>query len=129
VPIVGVVNNQVTIDGVLSTKYFLEVDSGLLYPQETTKDLPGLWDTSSVAEYISVSYSGGFATIPEDIRDVVLSMVRSEFLGRQGDPSKDVKFESVPDAVSTSYFDNNRVHAMLGKYANVLDPYAMSRIT
>jgi hypothetical protein len=112
------------IDGTVSTEYYIDKEDGLLSYQKAP-DQPRKWSNDHYKEYIEIEYSAGFAAIPDAIKDVVLSLVRGEFFNREGDPTKDMKFESSPGSVSTSFFDAARLHPMLGRYVGILDEYKM----
>ena len=121
-PIIGVASFKV--DGVENADYYLDMEDGLLLYQ-TSNDEPRKWDKTHYKEKISIAYSAGFASIPDSIKDVVLALVRGEFYNKDGDPTKDLKFESSPGSVSTSFFDAARYHPILGRYVGILDEYRM----
>lgn len=121
-PIIGVASFKV--DDVVSSEYYLDKEEGILL-YKAANDEPRKWDTTRYKEKISISYSAGFDPVPDSIKDVVLSLVRGEYFNREGDPTKDLKFESSPGSVSTSFFDAARIHPMLGRYVGILDEYRM----
>ena len=114
---------EVRVDGTAITadEYHLDEETGRLWYKSDTQIQN--WEASDVEEYVEVDYTAGYATLPADLKDAVLALVRKAYLGRKGDPSVNVKFESVPNAISTAYFDPAKEHPLFGNFIEVIALY------
>lgn len=110
-----VVENAVTLTDV--TDYRRRDAEGQLLRLDSTA-YPKKWPAFA----ISAEYSAGYATIPPDIQDAVIRMVKNRWFLRKRDPL--LKQEDVPGVYSASYWvSTGGEGAMTPDVADLLDNY------
>lgn len=76
---------------------------------------------------MAITYTGGFATIPEDLKQATLDIVMARFQSKDDDPSRGaVKFERIDGSVSVSYGDppaTDPTEGHVSPHAAVLNRY------
>lgn len=126
-PIISVAD--VLIDGVSSTEFYVDTDTGRLYYQDDNQYDFKEWSHIYANQSVQIQYRGGFEQVsfPEDLRDVVFSMVQQAYLNRDRDTSQKLKFEAIPQVISTAYYDSSKLHPTFGAHVDVINKYASER--
>lgn len=109
-PIVSVVSVVETINNVvttltLGTDYLADTASGQLTRLSTYSTPPvGIapWPVDWRANPIVAQYVAGYVTIPGDVFDAVVTIIKAKWYAQQRDPF--VRSENVPGVLSQSYF-------------------------
>lgn len=100
-PIVSV--ESVTEDGValvVDVDFKVNPPNGQLVRLDTFSNYPRAWP----ARPISVGYRAGYATIPDDVADACIRLVKIRYFARTRDPA--IRGESTPGAYDVQYWQN-----------------------
>lgn len=101
--------------------YFVKHAVGLLY-KTGTNDWSGY-------KQVDVAYKQGFASAPPLVQRVVLDILKSRYLTKDQDPTRNVRTETVYEVSSTTYesqtafIAGSAMGGVLGMYASSLDYY------
>lgn len=111
----------VTEDGTtltVTTDFRIDYDSGQLLRMDGG-GLTTHWSACAIV----VNYQSGFATIPEDLADAVLRMVRARWSARARDPN--MRQESIPGLRDVTYWvpDQGDTGNMTPDVVDILDNY------
>jgi len=117
------------INGVASTEYYLDNDTGRLYYQDADGNPMKEWSSTNAEKSVRIQYRAGFESnaFPDDLKDVVFAMVQQAYLNRDRDTSQRIKFEAIPNVISTAYYDSANLHPTFGAHVDVLNKYACER--
>lgn len=116
VTVTSVTENAVTlVDG---TDFRIDADKGQLVRIDGS-GYPRSWPSYPIV----VTYSAGYATIPFDVVDAVLRMVKNRFFMRQRDPS--LRQQNVPGVLEQTFWiaTGSEVGALTPDVADLLDGY------
>ena len=119
-PIVTV--SAITIDGVDQDLANFEIDEGKgrIYKLDSGGD-PISWSKNTK---VVVSYTGGYATLPEAVSRAALDMVKMRHFSRIRDPL--VKSENISGVIQTDYWVGTvgeQVGGLPSDIATIVDPY------
>lgn len=103
---------------VKDTDYLCDLPTGVLTRLDTNGD-PTTWGQSPVI----ITYDGGYATIPADLEDAVIRMIRARWFAKDRDPF--TRQESIPGVRDVSYWVPTGEDAgnMTPDVADILDNY------
>lgn len=117
--VASVIENGQALSG--TSDYRIDKDSGLL----TRLSPDGLTFRDFSGWPVSVQYEAGFESIPVDVEDACLRMIRARFISRSRDPN--IRSESIPGVRDVSYWVATGSDAanMTPDVADLLDNYRM----
>lgn len=115
--ITSVIEDGTTL--VQNTDYRIEDKSGLFYRLSSTSGLSTTWCTSPVV----ATYVGGYATIPVDVQDAAIKMIRSRWFAKDRDPL--ARSVAIPGVMDVAYWipTGNEAGNMSPDVVDVLDNY------
>lgn len=116
---------SVVVDGVTleSSQYLADSESGLLYLLDESGYQKDWKDYSGPPKQVVITYTAGYSSIPDEIKDIVFSLCTSAFMKIGGDPTKDVKMEAIHNSVTVSYFDSGYIDPEFGRFLPVLSRF------
>lgn len=100
------------------TDYLCDLPTGVLTRLDTNGD-PTTWGQSPVI----IAYDGGYATIPSDLEDAVIRMIRARWFAKDRDPY--ARSEDIPGVRSVQYWvpTGDDAGNMTGDVTDILDNY------
>lgn len=97
--ITSVIEDGVTL---ATTDYEIEAETGILYRLCSDQRVPWIGCKVTVVFVAGYVLPGGVSTLPNDIEDATIALMKSAYMARQKDPA--LKSYEVPGVVSETYW-------------------------